>query len=182
MQSPPILTKDWTPGWRTWAMVVVVAFTALTTAIALYAPYPSPFDELAHVSVARAQYDHPAPFADASRYRMLSRDDPTRWTAAGNYINHPPLYYMAIGQILRVTSDVLFLRLANVALALVALVIGLWAGLRYLRGEGDRAVFALLIACFPKAPLIGGIVNNDNLANVAAAIVFAGLTGVGGSA
>ncbi|RUN76170.1 hypothetical protein EJC47_12350 [Sphingomonas sp. TF3] len=182
MQIPPILTKSWNPGWRTCAMVVLAAFAVLTTAIALQMPYPSTFDELAHVSVARAQYEHPAPFADAARYRMLSRDDPTRWTAAGNYINHPPLYYMAIGQILRVTSDVLVLRLANVALALAALAIGLWAGARYLAGNGDRAVFALLIACFPKAPLIGGIVNNDNLANVAAAIVFAGLTSAGGGA
>lgn len=163
-------------------MVVLVVFAALTTMVALRMPYPSTFDELPHVSVVRAQYEHPAPFADASTYRMVSRDDLARWTTASNYINHPPLYYMMIGQMLRVTSDVYALRLANVVLALVALAIGLWAGVRYLGAGGDRTVFVILIACFPKAPLIGGIVNNDNLANIAAVIVFVGLTGAGGGA
>ncbi|MGL4303352.1 MAG: hypothetical protein ACRCS5_11695 [Sphingomonas sp.] len=170
------------PGWRSCAMVVLVVFAALTTMVALRMPYPSTFDELPHVSVVRAQYEHPAPFADASTYRMVSRDDLARWTTASNYINHPPLYYMMIGQMLRVTSDVYALRLANVVLALVALAIGLWAGVRYLGAGGDRTVFVILIACFPKAPLIGGIVNNDNLANIAAVIVFVGLTGAGGGA
>jgi hypothetical protein len=181
MQTGATLSRSRYPGWRVWAFAVFATFAAVTVAMALLMPYPSTFDELAHLSVARAQYEHPAPFADASGYRMLREDDPTQWTAAPNYINHPPLYYLAIGQMLRVTSDVHVLRLANVALALAALALGLWAGVRFLAAGGDKAVFAVLLACFPKAPVIGGIVNNDNLASLAAAIVFAGLTGAGGA-
>jgi len=182
MQTGAPMSRSRYPDWRLCAVAVFATFAVWTMAMALLMPFPSTFDELAHLSVARAQYEHPAPFADASGYRMLRKDDPTRWTAATNYINHPPLYYLAIGQMLRVTSDVHVLRLANVALALAALAIGLWAGARFLRESGDRAVFVVLLACFPKAPVIGGIVNNDNLASVAAAIVFAGLTGAGGGA
>lgn len=168
------------PSLRVCVVAVLASFAALTVAMALLMPFPSAFDELAHLSVARAQYERPAPFADAAAYRMLDRDDVTRWTAAGNYINHPPLYYVAIGQVLRVTADVHALRLVNVALAVLALAAAMAAGLRFLAGGAGRAVFVVLVACFPKAPVIGGIVNNDNLASVAAAIVFAGLTGMGG--
>ena len=66
----------------------------------------------------------------------------------------------------------------NVLIAYAALAIIVWAGWRLLDSAFARVAFALLAASFPKFALIGAVVNNDNLAALAGALVFAGLTGV----
>lgn len=168
-------------GTRRAAVVALVAFAAFALSIAIWMPFPSTFDELQHLSVVRSQQQAPALFADAGRYRVLDAHNPDRWTATRNYINHPALYYLTLAPLLAATDSVTVLRIANVVLALAALGIALWAGLRRLEPVA-RWPFAILAGAFPKAALIGGMINNDNLAALAGAIVFAGVLGAPGAA
>jgi hypothetical protein len=178
MRRPfPIICVRWSPL----VLVVLWAFAVLAVGVALLAPFPTNFDELQHLSVIRAQYEHPALFPDLSRYHILRADDLTRWSAERNYINHPSAYYLAMALFLHGTHNVLVARLLNVALATVALALVLVSGVRLFGTRLGKTTFAILAASFPKAVVIAGMVNNDNLAACAAALVFAGVSGMAGA-
>jgi len=155
--------------------LMLSAFVLITLGVAFLYPFPSPYDELQHYSVIRAQFEAPTIFPDYSEYKVLRADDLDRWSPDGNYINHPSLYYIALANIFRFSADVIVFRLANVALIAGALALVVLAGARLFRTPAERLLFALIALCFPKYALIGGMINNDNLAMLAGALVFAGL-------
>lgn len=166
-----------------WAplLPVIAANLCIIIFIAIIYPFPSMFDELGHVSVVRAQFEHPDLFADTRNYMLVRAEDITRWSGNANYINHPAFYYLGIAPLLGFDHQVLALRFANVAMSMLAFAILLTAGVRFFGAVADRVMFAIIVASFPKTALTGGMVNNDNLAMVAAALVFSGLTNsVGG--
>jgi hypothetical protein len=152
---------------------------AILLLVALNYPFPTAFDELAHISAIRAQGDHPDLFADTRGYLMVDSGNIGRWTNSANYINHPALYYLLLSPI---EGSVEGLRLANVAFSMLAIGIVFAAGLHVFRQTAAQIVFAILAVSFPKTVLIGGMINNDNLAMIAAALVFAGMCGVPGGA
>lgn len=162
------------------ATVILLIFAALAWWVAARMPFPSTYDELQHLSVVRAQAEAPDLFADARGYRVADAADPARWTDTHNYINHPALYYLTLAPLYAATHSITALRLANVAIALVALAIMLWAGLRRL-ASAARWPFAILAAAFPKSAVIAGMINNDNLAALAGSLVFAGIVGAPGA-
>lgn len=171
-------------GWSsTWgpSLPVIVIYGSILLFIAIVYPFPSPFDELAHVSVVRAQLERPDFFADTRSYMLVQPGNIMQWSANANYINHPALYYLGISPLLNYEHPILALRLANVALSILALTIVLQSGTKLFGQTADRIVFAIIVASFPKSGLTGGMVTNDNLAMVAAALVFSGMTStVGG--
>ena len=156
---------------------VATVYLVVTLWIALAYPFPSMFDELAHLSVARAQYEHLDLFADTRQYKMLDADNLGRWSAQSNFLNHPPLFYMGLAPWFQLDDPARAMRLVNVALSVAGLVVVIAAGCRIFRTVFEGATFAIIAASFPKAALIGGMINNDNLAAVAAASVFAGMAG-----
>ena len=122
-------------------------------------------------------------FPDWSRYLILRRDDLTQWSNASNYINHPSLYYLLLAPLMSLTSDPIVFRLVNMLLSTAALLI-LFIAVRW-RFTDDvvpSLPFAIVAASFPKAVLIGGMVNNDNRASLAAAVLFGGILGLPGAA
>ncbi len=167
---------DFRTAWREIGIILIV-FTGILILVATRYPFPSPFDELAQFSAVRSQFENPDLFADTSRYRLVMKTDPALWTTDTNYLNHPALYYLGLAPLLHFGHDVMLTRLANVVLTVAAMIAVIAAGCRILRARLERIVFALLVLSFPKTALVGGMVNNDNLALVAAAAVFAGLTG-----
>ncbi len=156
---------------------VFIIFALCAFAIAWFEVFPSQFDELAHFSVIRSQWLHPNLFADTRTYGMLDALNTSEWTGKANYLNHPALYYLLLSPLSVFEHPVAALRIANVVLACLAYGIIVWAGCRLLMTTNSRVTFAILVACFPKFALVGGIINNDNLAMLAAALVFAGMTG-----
>jgi hypothetical protein len=163
------------------AAFVVLAHLLIALATAWHAPFPTEFDELQHLSVVRAQREAPSLFPDHRTERILSLPSLAAWTDKPNYIPHPPLYYLALAPLSGAPApSVLTLRLANAAMSAAALCLVLLAGRRLFPTEAGRVVFALMAAAFPKAAVIGGMINNDNLAMLAAALVFAGLAGARG--
>lgn len=171
-QSHP--AANWIP-----MLPVLGSCLAILVLVAANYHFPSAFDELAHISAIRAQADNPDLFADTRGYLMVDAHDISRWTTSANYINHPALYYLLLSPL---GGSVEALRLANVALSMLAIGIIFATGLRVFQQTADRVVFAILAIAFPKTLLIGGMINNDNLAMVAAAMVFAGMCGVPGGA
>ena len=162
--------------------LIVTAFMCILLFVALRYPFPSPFDELAQFSAVRTQFENPDLFADTSHYFLVMKDDPARWTQNTNYMTHPALYYLGLSPLLQLGHDVLALRLANALLTVTAMIAMIFAGCRILQDRVERIMFAIFTISFPKTALIGGMVNNDNLALIAASAVFAGLTGARGSA
>ncbi|WP_253344031.1 hypothetical protein [Sphingobium sp. OAS761] len=165
------------------ALLVVGAFALVVAAVMLTMPFPSTIDELPHFSVIRSQWEHPALFPDWSRYRILSYDDIRQWSAQSNYINHPSLYYLLFAPLMAVTYDPTVFRFVNLLLCTGALAFVVAAVTRRVDARtASPAIFAIIAASFPKAALVGGMVNNDNLAALAGAALFAGVLGIPGAA
>ena len=163
-----------------WAIVAVYA--AMLIGVALAVPFPNWIDELGHFSMIRAQYDAPALFPDWSAYRMLDVAELSRWSDDPNYINHPALYYLLLAPLFALGADPLPFRLLNAAMGVGALVLMLVAVRRRCGVDAvSPAWFAFAAAAFPKAAVVGGAINNDNLAMLAAAGLFAGVMGMPGA-
>ncbi len=143
------------------AVALCAAGVFITTAIlvAHAGPFPSQFDELQHLSYIRWMARAPFLFPDYGHMPTLA-PDLTGWTAAPNYLAHPPLYY---GLMSLLPGNVAILRGANVALAFAGSVMPLIAGLRVLGSRLSRVFFAALVMLFPRAVVIAGMINNDNL-------------------
>ena len=145
--------------------------------LAFTTPFPSPIDELQHISFVQTMASEPKLFPDHSG---LVVEPLTEGEARKpNYLNHPSPYYLALGLAwdagASVESQVLKLRLINVALAALAMAIMLLAGASALPDIPSRAVFSAALVLFPKTAAAAGLVNNDALVLLATAIVFAGL-------
>ena len=159
------------------AAIASVAIFGLIALVLSASPFPSPIDELEHLSVVAEQVERPSPFRYASEYRVLS-SDLSDWSPKQNYINHPSAYYLSLAPFWALTKSVTVLRLINVLLAVASLILVIAAGFRLLRSPIQRSIFAIFAASFPKGAVVAGMINNDNLAACAGAAVFAGLAGM----
>lgn len=161
--------------------MILIAYFAVLMTLAISVPFPTRVDELGHYSVIRAQLEHPTLFPDWSRYLMVREDDPAQWSATPNYINHPSLYYLLLAPVMALTSDPLALRIVNACIATLALgIVGFAACRRFSEEQLPPTLFMLMAAAFPKGMVVGGMINNDNLAALAAAALFAALLGMPG--
>ncbi|MCA8933994.1 MAG: glycosyltransferase family 39 protein, partial [Rhodospirillaceae bacterium] len=158
--SAPPRAATWPIG--AWVSLSVALILASLSALLL--PYPSPFDEAAHLSYARHVFDHPALLPALDRMRQES--------GAANYLNHPAPYYLIVGAVDRLAGGaVAIVRLASAALhvAAFALLIDAAAATRH----PNRAMAALvcLSVLMPLAHMLGGFVTNDTLAFFTGALV-----------
>ena len=158
---------------RIWLLVaaLTLAHAAAATVVALYASFPSAYDELAHISLVRSMAEAPQLFLPYGRLMLL---DPTLqvWTSEPNYLAHPSLYYLALSPL--AGWGYLPLRFANVALSSLALLLAAAGGARLIGSGRGLVPFLILLFCFPKSPVLGGIVSNDNLVLLASAVFLWG--------
>lgn len=162
-------------------VMVVAAWFAILLGFALTIPFPTRIDEHAHYSMIRAMLEQPTLFPDYGTYLCVQLDDLTRWSATPNYINHPSLYYLLLAPVMAVTSDPLALRIVNVVIATLALaILAVAVHRRFSTPQVPALLFTVMAASFPKNAIVGGMINNDNLAALAASALFAGLLGVPG--
>lgn len=141
--------------------------------------FPSKFDELEHLSYVASLAKFGAAASDFFPNFLLGRDWGSGFTATGNYINHPPIYYLMMRLLMSSREqpdfyDVLFLRLANVAISTLAMACIICLGI--LRGLERRQ---LLLYCMfsvlnPLVILIGSIISNDNLALLGGSLCLLG--------
>jgi hypothetical protein len=155
--------------------VVLAAHIFVATAVALYSFFPSTYDEIAHISFIKAMADAPVLFPHYGDYFLLDPKDLTHWTGEPNYLAHPSLYYLFMAPVWILSGDnVLALRLADVFLSSLGLALTAAAGAKLIEAPRTRLLFILLVFCFPKNPVIGGIVSNDNFVLIAAGLFFWG--------
>jgi hypothetical protein len=140
-----------------------------------FVPFPYGLDQWMHVSFVRWEEAHPELFPRYEAMRVLSIDL-GHWTKYQTWLTHPSLYYLLMAPLDLATRSTLALRLANLALAAVALALMLAGGFRELGGSAERAVFAATLVAFPKLAIVAGMVNNDNLALVASGVGFYAMT------
>jgi hypothetical protein len=135
------------------------------------------FDEVAHASyVAHIQHTGDA-WPDLKAMRLI---DPQtfQFTAAANYLNHPPPFYdllATLGPRLEGRPHALLAhRLIDIAIASLgfAALLGLGLAARFPRHE--FYAFAVPLACIPVLVPIAGAVNNDNLAFLGGAVATLG--------
>ena len=130
------------------------------------------FDELAHASYVAQLQQSGEIWPALGALRML--DSTFRFTAAPNYLNHPPLYYGLLARLgPRIEGNpgaLLAHRLLNVLFAVIGLAalfaIGPAAGLR---PPELYALWVPLIA-IPVLPQLAGAINNDNAAFAGGAV------------
>jgi hypothetical protein len=155
------------------AMLAAHIFVA--SLVALYSFFPSSYDEIAHISFIKAMADAPVLFPHYGDYRLLDPKDLGLWTSEPNYLAHPSLYYLFMAPVWTVSGgNVLAMRFVDVALSSLGLALTAAAGAKLIEAPRTRLLFILLVFCFPKNPIIGGIVSNDNLVLVAVGFFFWG--------
>jgi 4-amino-4-deoxy-L-arabinose transferase-like glycosyltransferase len=153
----------------------------LTSAVtvSLIEPYPVDMDELAHYSYVRHSADVREIFTDHDASFLLEKDNPDKWSNTSNYLSHPSLYYLSLGIIFNITGDnpaheIALLRSANVILSASAITLLFLLGTRLFKTPLTHLVYAAAISMLPKMAIVGGIINNDNLALFGAACAFLG--------
>jgi hypothetical protein len=136
------------------------------------------FDEVAHASyVAHIQRTGDA-WPDLNAMRLL---DPQsfQFTAAANYLNHPPPFYgllAALGPKLEGRPQALLAhRLIDVAIAALGFAALLGLGLAARLPRHEFYAFAVPLFCIPVLVPIAGSVNNDNLAFLGGAVAMLGV-------
>jgi hypothetical protein len=154
---------------------VLAAHLCVATLVALYSTCPSTSDEIAHISFIKALAESPVLFPHYGEYHLLDARDLGLWTSEPNYLAHPSLYYLFMSPVWHLSGgNVIALRLVNVALSSIGLALTAAAGAKLIETPRTKLLFILLVFCFPKNPVIGGIVSNDNFVLIAAGLFFWG--------
>ncbi len=135
------------------------------------------FDEVAHTSyVAHIQHTGDA-WPDLNSMRLIDAQS-FQFTAAANYLNHPPPFYdllAVLGPRLEGRPQALLAhRLIDIAIAAIGFgaLLGLGLAARFPRHE--FYAFAVPLACIPVLVPIAGAINNDNLAFLGGAVATLG--------
>ncbi|MCB9959437.1 MAG: glycosyltransferase family 39 protein [Rhodospirillaceae bacterium] len=145
-----------------WTCLAVAAAFALSTALGR--PFPAPFDEAQHLVYLRYAFAHGTLFPDLTGIRGPE--------GAANYLNHPALYYLAMGAVDRMLGGgVTALRLAGAVLHVAAFAMVIDAAVRTGCGRVAFVAVALLSVAMPLAHLLGGLITNDTLGFLAGALL-----------
>lgn len=139
--------------------------------VASRAEFPTSVDELAHYSYVAEMREN---FSLAPRFEDMRLLDPKDGSPTGrpNYMTHPPVYYLLLAHL---PFDVVWMRAANILISALAVGLLCLAGYRYLQDPMQHLVFASAVALCPKAQILSGMINNDNLALLGGAVVLCGL-------
>ncbi len=155
--------------------IVLATHIAVAAGVAFFSTFPSTYDEIAHISFIKALAEAPVLFPHYGDYRLLDAKDLTVWTSEPNYLAHPSFYYLCMAPIWALSGgSALVLRLADVVLSSAGLALTAAGGARLIHTPRTQLLFILLVFCFPKNPVIGGIVSNDNFVLIATGLFFWG--------
>lgn len=163
-------------------IIIVFLCVHLTTTFLIYkaAPYPTDLDEHQHLSYALHMVQNPSFFADFPGMYEVDQNDLSAFTGPKVRLKHPTFYYFMIGLFadpvnLSLQENAKRLRLANVAVSFLAVLILLVAGATVFREPEQLFAYTAVVALCPKIGVLGGMINNDNLALLGAAITTLGL-------
>ena len=151
------------------------------TMVSRLEPFPASIDELAHYSYVRHAAVVKTMFINHEESFLLNESDLKRWSDTNNYLSHPSLYYRFMSMAYSISGEdpkqeIARLRAANIFMSSAAIAILFTVGFRTFRSSVSHIVFAAAASMLPKIAVVGGIINNDNLALFGAACSFLGLS------
>ncbi|MEM7120500.1 MAG: hypothetical protein AAF563_04430 [Pseudomonadota bacterium] len=161
----------------TWlcASVLVVVYLIGAALFAVNTPFPTEFDELAHLSYIKAMRDDPAFIAHQDRISLLNGDNLDEWTDQQNYLSHPPAFYslasVLIGEHIDRT-DIVAIRIFSVTLGAFAILLVITALISRMTTDAGFLTGASLMALCPMASVVAGSVGNDVVSLVAGALAL----------
>lgn len=159
------------------SIVIVVLVIVAATLNALRKDVTQGFDEVAHASYV-AHIQSSGRFWPALTDMRMLEPAQFHFTAAPNYLNHPPPYYAllaALGPTLEGHPEaIIFHRLLNIAFVALALVAVLMIGVCARLPSPLFYAYAVPLACVPVLGPLAGAINNDNAAFAGGAFTMLG--------
>ena len=170
--------------WNRWKICILMCvfcgalFFASALTVSERVDFPGTFDESLHVSYVKEMHDQPRLFVSPGELKMLDKETHLKWTEEINILPHSTFYYNLMAAFVsdwEIPKTVYQLRLINMIISTLAVIIAVIA-FRLLFAD-DRAfvIAALIVALAPKAAVMAGSVNNDNLTFLSGAITLAGV-------
>ncbi len=150
-------------------VVFLGSYVLLALSVALRAPFPNNYDELAHLSYMANVAQFGAPSVAAGDMYLLAPDLAGGFTSVPNYLNHPAGYYRVLSLLLPADGwptrhTATMLRLANVLLATLAVGCALRLAPRGRTDSQIYIVYGAGVVFVPMLAVLGGAITNDNLA------------------
>ena len=150
--------------WKYTSVIYISLIFGIVFQYWYFLPFPSRFDELAHVSYAVSAWHE---------FSLFPRIDQNKLPdGSQNYLVHPSLYYLILGGWANIfEGSVLWARLFNVLLHFASIgivILALPQGV-----DRSRAFLAMILLslALPLPHVLGGLVTNDNLVFFAGAIM-----------
>lgn len=160
------------PRWMAANLLFVLylgSYFVLALSVALRAPFPNNYDELAHLSYMAHIVQFGMPSVGARDMFLLAPDLTRGFTSVPSYLNHPASYYRVLTLLLPADGwptrhTVTVLRLVNVLLASVAVGCALRLAPRHQTDRQIYIVYGAAVVFVPMLAVLGGAITNDNLA------------------
>ena len=160
-----------------YATTLLIAYLAGTLLFATNTPFPTEFDELAHLSYIKAMAEAPALFARHDRLKLLDADRLSSWSNERNYLSHPTAYYLMMSPLIGDEidqSDITVLRLTNIAIGMTAILAVFVALMVRVKSDAAFVAGASLMALCPMASVVNASIGNDALTLPAGALALLG--------
>jgi hypothetical protein len=155
------------------ANAIVTFWIAMAVSISLVSVFamgfPHPVDELAHLSYVASVARQAFWDLDFRTMHLLHRDLSPGFDDQLTWLNHPPWYYLLLSPFVPAdgwpTMETVYaLRLVNATLSSGAIACVLIAGAVRGLSPGTLFVYGALVTLVPMLSVVGGGINNDNLA------------------
>lgn len=148
---------------------LLLAYAAMALSAVWTVPFPNGYDELAHLSYAVSLAQTPWRELDLPSLHLLRPELGSGFGPAGNYLNHPPGFYLALGTLLPsdgwpTMGTVRLLRLVNAALSITAVGLALAVGLLRRLELPLLLLYGACVVLVPVMQATGSGISNDNLA------------------
>ncbi len=171
-------------SWKSWKSCILIGllcgglFFISAGAVSKRVAFPSSFDESFHLSFIKEMHELPRLFVRPGELRLLDTKTHLVWTEKTNPLSHPTFYYNLTAGLVGAWDTaraIDFLRLINTIIATLAVLVAV-ISFRFLLADDKGFVIAsVLVALTPKAAVMAGMINNDNLAYLGGAIALGGM-------
>ncbi len=161
----------------TWlgASILLVVYLFGAVLFAVNTPFPTEFDELAHLSYIKAMRDDPVLIAQQDHFNLLNAEDLDEWGDQRNYLSHPPAFYLLASVLVGDPidrTDIVVVRFLSVTLGATAILLVVIALMNRLTTDAGILAGASLMALCPMASVVASSVGNDVMSLVAGALAL----------
>ena len=141
--------------------------------------YPTSNDERQHLSYVLHVKVFRSLFPNHYDLRLVAPERAGTFTQEKSHLKHPSFTYWLFSPYADpeqpAAENARRIRIANLGISILAVALFLVAGTGQLNTPSARAIYALVLVACPYLAVVGGTVNNDNLAILGGALAFLGI-------